>query len=128
MKLEIATRWVEELRSGKHKQGVALLHHQDGSKCCLGVLCGLAADDGICSAAPSTSDYCPEAVVYFDSRGDASTKVCSEKIQNWAGLGGPCGNPLTMEDGRVVTLAVLNDEGVKFAEIADIIELNAERL
>ena len=37
----VKARWVEELRSGRHRQGVTRLESSDGSKCCLGVLCNM---------------------------------------------------------------------------------------
>ena len=41
MKEEIARKWVEELRSGRHRQGRERLKRLNGSMCCLGVLQGV---------------------------------------------------------------------------------------
>ena len=43
---QIRARWVAALRSGKYEQGREYLH-RDGKLCCLGVLCELAAADGV---------------------------------------------------------------------------------
>ncbi len=41
MKKHIKKLWVDALRSGKYKQGFKELKTQEGSFCCLGVLCDL---------------------------------------------------------------------------------------
>ena|SRR5258708_25128969 len=38
---ELKTRWVEALRSGKYKQGKNYLKNDDGTMCCMGVLCDI---------------------------------------------------------------------------------------
>ena len=39
MKAELKTKWIEALRSGKYNQGRRALVTNQGSYCCLGVLC-----------------------------------------------------------------------------------------
>ena len=97
---EIKAQWVEALRSGKFPQGKYVLC-ANGDYCCLGVLSSLQG-----RLTPSGND----------------------------GLGGSetvldCSNPLNwVNDVRVVvadgtfTLIGLNDNGIPFSQIADIID------
>jgi hypothetical protein len=43
MNTELKNKWVTALRSGEYKQGTEKLLNQDGSRCCLGVLCAAAS-------------------------------------------------------------------------------------
>lgn len=122
MKLDIATKWVTKLRSGEYEQGRGYLC--DGDKyCCLGVLCEMAVEEGIAAKVQTLS-----GMGYVEGTSAPWQAVLGECVQNWAGLHGPTGKAVQMEDGQLQTVANLNDEGLTFAEIADIIELNAERL
>jgi hypothetical protein len=47
MNPEIKQKWVDALRSGKYKQGQTyLLNKENGSYCCLGVLCEVVGASG----------------------------------------------------------------------------------
>jgi hypothetical protein len=45
MRLDIAKKWVEALRSGKYKRATHRLRANEDSFCCLGVLCDLYAEE-----------------------------------------------------------------------------------
>jgi len=141
MNPEIKQLWLEALRSGKYEQGKSLLRPDDNSYCCLGVLCQIAEERGICKYVPSdthkgfTVGY-PD--VFQDGYDDGNLYEDSELpwvVKQWAGVESE--NPKitlneknikeyfkgTMQDNTKVSLAELNDNfGYTFAELADIIE------
>lgn len=49
MKKEIAEKWIAELRSGKYAQGKTYLE-SGGKFCCLGILCKMGVDAGVCES------------------------------------------------------------------------------
>lgn len=142
MKAEIHAKWIEELRSGKYRQGSGDLHYigysraEDGTPapseerfCCLGVLCEMAVEAGAVEA-----EYGRSAVAYG---GDGETTYLPDAVIEWAGLryegerqytGSPVeearGILISSPDGRAQSrsLAVMNDSGVPFDEIADVIQ------
>lgn len=107
----IQRRWVRALDSGNYKQTRGKLHdNQDNSFCCLGVLCELAALEGVIPP-------------YDESAGYDHNHVClPPKVMQWVGLQSSWGNFGAEE------LARKNDEGAPFSEIADIIESEPEGL
>ena len=111
MKEEIKDRWVEALRSGKYKQGKRVLK-QGENFCCLGVLCDIAKDElGL------EWIHDPDG----DSM-DGYPTVLPLRVINYAGLHKR--NP-TIEK---TSLTLMNDAGVKFNRIADLIEEHWEEL
>lgn len=50
MNKDIRERWLERLESGEIKQTRGYLGRPSGSRCCLGVLCDIAVEDGIIAA------------------------------------------------------------------------------
>lgn len=112
----VKARWVEALRSGKYRQTREALKDRDGH-CCLGVLCDLyAQEDGrkkwdkrhLCDAADGSA-----AIL------DGDTAMPRAVVYMWAGL-----DPVAKVriNGVCQELAVHNDGGVSFAQIADAIE------
>jgi hypothetical protein len=95
--------WVAALRGGNYKQGTNRLKKQDGTFCCLGVLCDLY--DPNRWEAEDDSDY---PCYSFD--GYAGTLPNFVKVD--AGI----------PPGATMTLASMNDQGLSFGEIADWIE------
>jgi hypothetical protein len=114
----IRTQWTAALRSGEYLQAASYL--RDGDRyCCLGVLCELAARDGILKAVKR------DGVPFwsYDGRSD----YLPESVQDWAGLNSA--NPkVGTPSGTVFPLGILNDgddedEGEwDFAQIADAID------
>lgn len=112
-------KWVAALRSGEYKQGLAALRIGD-TFCCLGVACDLFA-----KAKPS-----PENVWELGRQFHGSEQIMSDDVADWLGLQGEdrC-NPYMLlpqsGPGELINsapLAKINDEGVSFAGIADLIE------
>jgi hypothetical protein len=103
----IRARWVAALRSGEYPQAHQQLRDGDG-RCCLGVLCELAVEDGV--IAPP---YMGGGAWVYDG---ADTDL-PETVWRWAGL--DSGNP---EAGEFTLIELNDDEHWDFAEIADAIE------
>lgn len=102
MKKEWADKWVEALRSGEFKQGRDFLKTNDDKYCCLGVLCKIVAPD-----------FNIEKQKYLNSQ-----------VVEIAGLSNRYGERKI----EYLSLAMLNDQGREFTEIADIIEKEWESL
>lgn len=116
MNPDIKTRWVEALRSGQYKQGTGYLRVRSEPHdrfCCLGVLCALAETDEIIALEGNGEDRCY-------SYGNRFAGLPNPVIE-WAGLRTDHGDPVVIEESRM-TLAVHNDTGRSFVEIADAIE------
>lgn len=128
MNRKIRKRWVAALRSGAYEQGRGHLHAEGGrlgtepGYCCLGVLCDIAAHEGVVSA------------MWNDRSGlwsygaETETSVLPAEVIAWAGL--TCEDPLIpgevapewQEDDTVGLTALNDDAKMSFAQIADIIE------
>lgn len=114
MNPDIKAQWLQALRSGKYRQGTGSLKSKSGSYCCLGVLCDLASREGIVS-----EERRYDGLPLFRSttnRSDENDLTLPGAVAEWAGLRQTA--PTVMDKG----LAGLNDGGMSFAEIADLIE------
>jgi len=112
MNADIKAQWIAALRSGEYAQGQYRLRQGDRF-CCLGVLCELAVRDGVTVGVPGPGDT-------YDYDGQEVHLPAS--IQHWAGIRE---NPMVTVDRPWVSrrsLAELNDDGMPFEEIADLIE------
>ncbi len=124
----VKREWLKALRSGKYRQGRGQLKEQrfkeskhcgqegrelKSSFCCLGVLCDIYQKEN-----PSYWDG--EAFVAGILTSDKNTSVLPNCVKIWAGL--------KSSDGRLPlvfgteSLAEMNDNGVGFENIADVIE------
>lgn len=131
MNPEIKELWLAALRSGEYTQTQSALA-ANGSYCCLGVLCEVAAQQGVPVAVQPVAVHDGNTFKSYDGE----TGILPNSVRGWAGLEN--GNPLTnvkryvtrnpyegdeLEDIELnFSLAELNDEGWSFADIADIIE------
>lgn len=115
MNQTVKKSWLEALRSGDFEQGTRALRTEDNRFCCLGVLCEIAAKEGVIPPAEFSSVYGKYS--YGDDQGNVprSQTYLPYSVQKWADL---AYNPQA-EDGY---LAKLNDKGFTFKSIADIIE------
>lgn len=116
MDAAIKDAWVEDLRSGKYKQGRKQLHNAQDEFCCLGVLCEIAVKNGVI----------PEPVLDHDAYRYAQdrTAVLPNEVQEWAGLENSLPFepvPLPYDEELYMDLASLNDGGMSFKQIADVI-------
>lgn len=97
--------WLNALRSGKYEQGQGSLN-EDGKFCCLGVLTDLYIRE--------TNQEWEEQYDNSFSFEDSSCFL-PPSVQKWARL-----DDSPRVNGR--SLAVLNDGGASFEELADLIE------
>ena len=123
MNPEIKAKWVAALRSGEYQQGRANLRNRAEEFCCLGVLCDLAAKEGLGSWDADRRD---DAYVWPNQEANLGYDVTlfPVGIKKWAGLGVVDGGlgPQVIVNGSLQALAIHNDDGRSFAQIADAIE------
>lgn len=111
MNSEVKKVWVDALRSGNYKQTQGTLSSQ-GEFCCLGVLCDLYIKEHECKVEEYTEEKTGRRCLKYDNE----PGVLPEKVMHWAGL--KQNNPVVQGQ----CLALLNDLGRTFPEIADMIE------
>lgn len=135
MKLEIRDRWVAALRSGDYPQTTGALQRTRPATidsdvahpgfCCLGVLCELAVEAGVIKRADDRGLELLGQAGYLSADRDGKvypeTALLPKEVVEWAGLDGIYGFGRNSGTG----LTELNDNGVSFAAIADIIERGA---
>ena len=114
---QVRDKWIDALRSGDFAQTTGVLTRvvaaRDGAPvgdCCLGVLCKLAVKHGVIEAAVEDPDGCLEY-------GDSYRACLPTAVWDWAGLTNRWG-----DYGSGNGLAMENDRGATFEEIAAIIE------
>lgn len=119
MNPEIKAKWLEALRSGEYKQGTGSLCtiQEDGTSwyCCLGVLCDLAAKEGVVEIGLAGRE------IYYGE----SDSYLPDRVQRWAGIHD--GIRPDAHNPRIgpasASLSELNDDQeASFEEIARIIE------
>lgn len=111
MKPDVKAQWVAALRSGEYKQGQHYLRFND-SFCCLGVLCNLHAQ-----AHPDIA-----AAQHSPMRYLGHTSALPSAVQEWAGLPHEYDGAFVTIRGSLAHLAIHNDNGRTFDEIATAIE------
>jgi hypothetical protein len=131
MNPEIKARWIAWLRDPSHEQGQSYLK-KGGKYCCLGGLCELAIEDGVIHRSLETTRILQEDTVSFYGE----SAVLGGVVMDWAGLESNrayiaelreripgSAPPDTLIDFTTNTnLASLNDSGLTFNQIADIID------
>lgn len=140
---EVADRWVAELRSGKYRQTTGYLNVVRSENeeypvgfCCLGVLCEIAVSDGIVSRSAEASVDSRNGEYVFMNYGDEDSALPPYPVLDAYRMEGSMvplpryrisefvelnGYPPLASLGQV-SLVDLNDAGVPFTTIADIIE------
>ena len=124
MNKEIATKWIEALRSGKYKKIVGCLkkveNHEQGSFCALGVLCDIYQKE---SEEPLAENKRTPTAKKTKVSIDGEFDLLPEKVRDWAGLGDSEASIPEMNSN----VPRLNDRHkLSFKAIADIIEKNFE--
>jgi hypothetical protein len=119
MNAELKAKWIAALRSGDYKQGRSRLATVDGGYCCLGVLCEVLelpkkrVEGGYEFAGLScVLSYSITEPLGIDSIGSFEPDEGDERAMGVR----------TGEVCQAASLAMLNDSGYSFAEIADMIE------
>lgn len=126
MNRDIATRWVQALRSKKFTQAQSQLRRKDRegalSHCCLGVLCELAVEDGV-----AVRTYEGYTGTYDKTR--EGTSLLPPVVMEWAGLRHQTGRVPGFKYGIDKHLTELNDaDKYTFDQIADVIEEHADSM
>lgn len=119
MNKEIKKLWVDALRSGSYEQGKGCLNNADnGTFCCLGVLCDIAHEAGITSM--ESAESIDEDYVMYSYGGNKY--ALPYEVSTWAGLSSD--DPvLVTEGGHHFMVSYLNDqEEYTFKQIADLVE------
>lgn len=118
MNPEVKQKWVAALRSGEYNQGQGCLRNDDDSYCCLGVLCDLYAKEQ--NNHYWRIDECDHMMYNFDGR----LQFPPPSVwKDWAEL--EIDDPFVpYEDSKLLQLSSLNDDGLTFEQIADLIEEN----
>jgi hypothetical protein len=135
MNRRIRDMWVAALRSGEFKQGRGWLRQAEPNLpempdafCCLGVLCELyrrETGEGVWAKKAVGQDTYPRGEFSFHlSPLSYSDSLTPAEVAEWAEMG--CRDPW-MDDERYGerSLSGLNDDGVDFPTIADVIERNS---
>lgn len=130
---EIKAQWLHALRSGEYAQGQGHLRSKEDKFCCLGVLTDLAVEAGVAEWTLTESHFfgslfAVEEVLCegtSDERLAMNYLTATPRVLEWAGLDeaesrsfGSAGYISGLEK----SLAWMNDAGMTFNEIADIIE------
>jgi hypothetical protein len=132
MNADVKAKWVAALRSGEYAQTRGYLHRARSGYCCLGVLCEIAVAEGVIEK--GDYPYADDDEVHYGPEGEGSTTGLPDEVQVWAQIEGE--DPLVRRPeyarvneylvgtgrGGETTLAALNDQGISFAQIADVIE------
>jgi len=123
----IKKKWLKRLRDPNAKQGRGALKNKDGAMCCLGELCEIAVEEGIATVEFSRGyEYINDNITFMgahtyivDDEGQCS--LLPEKVKEWAGLKSTSPS-VVIGDDPYKALSALNDNGMPFTEIADLIE------
>lgn len=129
MNPEAKRLWLEALRGGKYSQAKGQLRSGKGF-CCLGVLADVSKQGSWKETSFGTSDTNFE---YLTERRIVSSSFLPKEVAIWAFASGPNLQPLVEIDAamsdrteRVLpgirSLSLLNDRGLSFEDIADLIE------
>lgn len=121
----VKAKWVAALRSGAYKQGKNFLRqrkpHQRAEYCCLGVLCEIAAGEGVISSAKRNLDAMEFNAYSYGP--ESYSLVPPPEVTRWARLPNGVPNPSVPYKDAKRSMSFLNDrEGLDFNQIADIIE------
>ena len=141
MKIDIAKQWVDALKSGTYQQGQGKLHATDIKGecmyCCLGVLCDLYMqqnpDELDVKVVTRKSDAFPQHFQMLSIGDDSITVYDNDslvlplRVREWSGMHDALGR-YRNEHGIEDSLAELNDHGMSFALLADVIDKHAADL
>lgn len=134
MNPRIAKEWTTRLRSDRTSQTQKHLGRLDGSRCCLGVLCDMAIEEGIIrSPRPFRPNKTQRGCLVFAG----ARHNLPPEVREWAQMKTNFGQyPGQILPGREAlygelaqpALALDNDAGATFQELADTIEQHVDGL
>ena len=117
MKKAIKDKWLKALRSGDYKQAKSVLKDDDGCMCCLGVLCDITQKE---TGGKWTKQD-------FIAGGEGHDETIPTEACNILGIThkGKLKKSYQTKHGDLADhLTILNDSGLSFKQIANIIEKN----
>lgn len=117
MNPEIKAKWVAALRSGNYPQTKKVLRDSKGF-CCYGVLCDLYAQEHLQEAEWTSNSSHYVFGMHLNNTFYNRAVMPPVHVFDWA----DGGNIVISDQGEPVSLDALNDEGVSFDEIANLIE------
>lgn len=124
MDRHIKERWIEALRSGQYKQGTGLMRNSQNEFCALGVLCDVYVRDGLGSWEKPTPDAThPDSWQMHAPYSVESEMFPPTAVARWAGFEDRM--PFLHTDDGPEPVYVLNDNGVSFELLADLIEADS---
>lgn len=133
MDQKIRKQWTAALRSGEYGQAKEVLRVQD-NYCCLGVLCDLHAK---VTNPPENDGWVQKLSNTYTYGLESEETVLPTEVQTWSKLmtGNPsfqasdkpynelyAGDIGKFQRNEILSLAELNDEGLTFSQIADVID------
>lgn len=141
MKIDIAKQWIDALKSGTYQQGQGKLHATnikgECMYCCLGVLCDLYRqqnpDELDVNVVTRKSESFPQHFQMLSIGDDSITVYDNDslvlplRVREWAGMSDPLGR-FTNASLAQDSLAELNDHGMSFAKLADVITAHVTEL
>lgn len=119
MDQKIKEKWIEALRSGNYQQGRQQLKTWDNKFCCLGVLCDLYKKEKPDTSINWLRGDLPHNVEYWAEVNGTDFELTSY-VRASAKLDHQ--ERMVFPKGSLVDLVTLNDDGLNFRQIADIIE------
>lgn len=133
MRADIKNRWILALRSNEYDQGTGRLRDANDGYCCLGVLCDLAAQDGVGQWTDLNQRSYPEAqgikpqwafTPYGGGVEEEQETVLPLAVRRWAEIRDYNSSPTV--NGN--PLAWYNDNGLNFDAIAKLIDRDGDGL
>jgi hypothetical protein len=127
--LEARNLLADALESGEYQQGRSQLTKIENGvekHCCLGVACNVLEKLQPGTFTREVTEYSPSEVRYC--YGDSKASLYAPKpVQDWLGIDhvGSLTNSIVIGDLRGVSLADLNDSGVKFTDIAKVLRTHS---
>jgi hypothetical protein len=141
MKIDIAKQWIDALKSGTYQQGQGKLHATDINGacmyCCLGVLCDLYMQQNpdeldVKVVTRKSDDFLQhtqmlsigeDSITVYDN----DSLVLPLRVREWAGMNDALGR-FTNASHAQDSLAELNDHGMSFDRLADVIDVHVAEL
>lgn len=124
MNKEIAEKWIARLTAeDAPEQAKGNLGKTDGSRCCLGVLCDIAVEEGVIPK-PAT----PDTVILCYGE---ETTTLPHSVMSWAGMSSRNGHYPPKDRWLSTQAGALshdNDRGYTFKEIAATLTMNVNEL
>ena len=128
-----AQLWLAALRSGKYQQSVFGLRTDDDDGgtgfCCLGVACDVSGQGRWIGAGRYVDKrhLRPDGEITEDVWSHSDEAFLTPAVQYSMELSTPSGE-LKLDNGEQTSLSALNDQGMPFAAIANVVELYADQL